>query len=438
MPGSEGIVGSIVETLVEGVRNARNALEVELVLCPVFAAVESLAGEADGEERLAVLVALLTQVIAHAESVGTASGMALLRACASIGPDETRSAARAAAERLGAGGVPDPPWAATIGRPDVLRAWRQGDVLGLQENLGILFSYRGREHTLAVLIDHGLGGGVKDCWLVEGKAASRVRDRFAELGMDEPMVAFEDLDVARVAEILTAAMANPAVPEQDDQIEDVAAHLYVVASRAEHLRRVAGVPAVRLPTAQAQGEVLQLKALLRHSKPPIWRRLEVPAGITLARLHQVLQVAFDWNDTHLHQFELDEGGRRPRILKDGATRRTTLAQVAGEPGAKLVYRYDFGDDWEHLVTVEERRPAEPGLRYPRCVGGRRAAPPEDSGGVGGYAWLLEVLADPDHPEREEYQEWLDVELDPAAFDRETIDQRLAPLAARRVGAFGSA
>ncbi len=434
LPGREQVVGSIVDTLVSGVRAARNPLEAELVLCSVFAAVESQAGDADDEERLAILVAMLTQVIAHAESVGTAAAMALLRVCASIGPDETRTAARAAADRLAAAGVRDPGWAATIGRPDVLRAWRQGDVLGLQENLGVLFSYRGREHALAVLIDHVLGGGVKDCWVAEGKEAARMRDRLVEMGGDDPMVVFEDIDVAEAAEILTRAMANPPVPEQDDQIEDVAAQVYLVMSRAEHLRRLAGLPVppgAAAVAADGQGDILQLKVLLRHSAPPIWRRLEVPVTFTLARLHQVLQVAFEWDDAHLHQFELDEAGPRPKVLKDAASRRTTLAQAAGRPGARLVYRYDFGDDWEHLITVEERRPAEPGVRYPRCTGGRRAAPPEDSGGVGGYEWLLEVLADPQHPEHGERLEWIGGELDPAAFDRDALDERLGLLSGGR-------
>jgi hypothetical protein len=89
------------------------------------------------------------------------------------------------------------------------------------------------------------------------------------------------------------------------------------------------------------------------------------------------------------------------------------------------YDYDFGDDWEHIVAIERILTPVPGQAYPACVDGKRNCPPEDCGGVGGYADLLEILADSAHPEREERLEWIGEDFDPEAFDASITDKRLA-------------
>jgi len=180
---------------------------------------------------------------------------------------------------------------------------------------------------------------------------------------------------------------------------------------------------------------------LRGSKPPIWRRLEVPADITLDRLHPVLLTAFDWHGGHLHVFEArgdSYGVPDPElsVRSERGVRLTRLAPV----GASLRYTYDFGDDWDHVIAVERRVPAEEGATYPRCIGGRRAAPPDDCGGLWGYETLLEAIADPAHDEHEHYVEWASgvwgltpddvVAFDPAAFDLDWINMRLVSQAAR--------
>jgi len=179
--------------------------------------------------------------------------------------------------------------------------------------------------------------------------------------------------------------------------------------------------------------VYQIKVGLRGTKPPIWRRLEVPANTSLARLHTILQVAFDWDDSHLHAFETPYGrfGTPDADLGQRAEQPVSLEQVLPDVKAKISYTYDFGDSWEHEIVLEKILERSPDVRYPRCTGGRRAAPPEDCGGVWGYEALLEILDDPHHPEHQERLEWLGLDdpadLDPAAFDPAGVTAALSRL-----------
>ncbi len=177
----------------------------------------------------------------------------------------------------------------------------------------------------------------------------------------------------------------------------------------------------------------QVKIGLRGAHPPIWRRLRLPATTTLAGLHDIIQTAFGWTDSHLHAFEA--GGRRysrPDFGLDGFEERfadestALLCEVADSVGARLRYTYDFGDSWEHDLLVEEILPPDR-VRHAVCVAGRRAGPPEDCGGVWGYAELLDILADPDHPEYAERLDWLGDEPDPAAFDKDAINRALTDI-----------
>ena len=160
--------------------------------------------------------------------------------------------------------------------------------------------------------------------------------------------------------------------------------------------------------------------------------------MTLADLHEVLQTAFGWTDSHLHQFDVRGTLYRVPDPDDvdwgrpvGDERRASLREVVGTRVRKLVYEYDFGDGWEHDITVERRLPAEPGASYPRCSAGRRACPPEDCGGPWGYAHLLAIVADPGHPEHHDRREWLGEAFDPDAFDLDAVNTSLARLRRRR-------
>jgi hypothetical protein len=157
----------------------------------------------------------------------------------------------------------------------------------------------------------------------------------------------------------------------------------------------------------------------------------VPSGITLQRLHDVIQAAFDWQDYHLWVFDTALGryGVADRDLGHRSAGAKKLADVAPVAGSRLGYTYDFGDDWEHDIVVEAVTDAESGVSYPRCLAGRRAGPPEDCGGIWGYQDLLEVLADPAHEEHAERLEWLGLDsadaFDPEAFDLAEINGALS-------------
>jgi hypothetical protein len=148
------------------------------------------------------------------------------------------------------------------------------------------------------------------------------------------------------------------------------------------------VPIQHLPKlpAKAAAEVHRVKVNLYGAKPPIWRRLEIPSAMPLDQLHEVMQIAFEWRDYHLHSFETPCGEFGPADDEDFPARKdetkAALAQVAAAVKAKIVYTYDFGDDWRHDIVVEQIIKAEPGVSYPRCTGGRGSAPHEDSGGIG--------------------------------------------------------
>jgi hypothetical protein len=181
--------------------------------------------------------------------------------------------------------------------------------------------------------------------------------------------------------------------------------------------------------------VYQLKVTLRAIRPPIWRRLRVPGDATLGQLHDALQIALGWTDSHLHQFRV---GRNTFGVPDpdgwGAPfttdeRKVRLHEVAGVK-SKLIYDYDFGDRWEHDVVVEHVDAASPAEMLPVCTDGRRACPPEDCGGPWGYGNLLEALADSKHPEHAELSEWVSPHWLPDDFNSDLVNKELHALSAR--------
>jgi hypothetical protein len=173
--------------------------------------------------------------------------------------------------------------------------------------------------------------------------------------------------------------------------------------------------------------ILQLKVTLAEVEPPVWRRVLVSADMSLAKLHDALQDAMGWTNSHLHCFEIE--GRRIGMVgveEDSPEledeRRVRVSGVLPKKGSKLVYRYDYGDDWEHVIEVEEVTARDRRLAYPLCIAGARACPPEDCGGPGAYEDLLGVLASPKHDDHDEMLTWVGGHFDPDSFDANAVNR----------------
>ena len=179
--------------------------------------------------------------------------------------------------------------------------------------------------------------------------------------------------------------------------------------------------------------IARLKVTPRDVEPAVVRRIEVPLNIRLDRLHQALQAAIGWTDSHLYEFRAgDVGWGIPDPdWGDGPldARKARLLDVLEDTGAKsLRYLYDFGDGWEHTIRIERLTDAVPGIIYPRLIEASGRCPPEDVGGPWGYREFLQAIADPGHARHVEFREWIAEPFDPAAADAEGYAQALAVLA----------
>jgi hypothetical protein len=180
--------------------------------------------------------------------------------------------------------------------------------------------------------------------------------------------------------------------------------------------------------------IYQIKVTLDDTHPPIWRRILVPGNTTLLKLHDILQIVMGWEDYHLHMFTIDESNYGDPADDEWGDLGTLdevaykLNRIIHREGQRFKYEYDFGDSWDHTLLVEKILPPEEGTRYPLCLKGKRACPPEDVGGVWGYKNFLDAIRDPDHNEHEEYLAWVGGKFDPDTFDLEEINAQL-----RRMG-----
>lgn len=172
----------------------------------------------------------------------------------------------------------------------------------------------------------------------------------------------------------------------------------------------------------------QFKIQLKNiTKPPVWRKVVVPSNITFSMFHSIIQVAMGWYDSHLYSFSPTGYGSEPWIEEDSdmfslgfdddndddnddddeltLATKLKLSDIFKTEGQTFTYIYDFGDDWEHKITLEEidKLNISP---IPKLIGGKGACPPEDCGGAWGYENMKEVLSDKNHPEHEDMKEWL--------------------------------
>ncbi len=163
--------------------------------------------------------------------------------------------------------------------------------------------------------------------------------------------------------------------------------------------------------------VYQFRIELLEIEPPIWRRIQVPSRYNFWDLHVAIQDSMGWLDYHLHAFHVRMPHKKKMVdigipddeldeeeIKPGW--EIPIAHYFSEIGDEALYEYDFGDSWIHHILFEGVLLREKGGKYPKCIAGERACPPEDCGSVPGYYELLEIIKNPDHPEYEDMNEWL--------------------------------
>lgn len=187
-------------------------------------------------------------------------------------------------------------------------------------------------------------------------------------------------------------------------------------------------------------DILEVRITLQDVEPPVWRRVLVPAGLSLRRLHDTIQATMGWLDYHLHEFRVgerrygtplpDDDSWGPRIADDNNIKLSSLVEKGVD---RFLYIYDFGDDWRHEVVIEGVRPAEPGVDYPVFVAGARRCPPEDCGGPPGYEAFLEAISDPEHPDHADALEWYGDPYDPDDIEQYIIEVQLSRIARSRRG-----
>lgn len=233
-----------------------------------------------------------------------------------------------------------------------------------------------------------------------------------------------------VAEV-TSMTLSLAEDLPNGEIQNQVARLLVANHLMDRLEEGIMARAEQLENIEAQSRpqanpdlLYQFKVTLLGLEPQIWRRIQVQ-DCTLDKLHEHIQTAMGWDNMHLHQFEIKgEQYGDPDLLDDGFgdfvcfdSTATILSQILPRTKKRFSfkYEYDFGDGWEHEVLFEGQPPLEKNRKYPLCLEGEQACPPEDIGGVWGYVEYLEALADPEHERHEEFNDWIGP-FDPHKFD----------------------
>ena len=187
--------------------------------------------------------------------------------------------------------------------------------------------------------------------------------------------------------------------------------------------------------------IARVHIALNHMKPAIWRRVEVPLTTSLRGLHEVIQAAMLFENYHLFQFDVivaDETRHYGMPDPDGDdwikivdAKNVKLGSLVERDVKLLSYTYDFGDNWEHTITIEETGMADPAIDYPRFIEGERRAPPEDVGGIPGFEEFLDAMKKPHHPERKQMLGWYGGVFQPEEIDVPKITRNIAKLARRR-------
>ncbi len=178
--------------------------------------------------------------------------------------------------------------------------------------------------------------------------------------------------------------------------------------------------------------IYQVQISLKGFKPKIWRRLLIPSDLLLSDFHKIIQTSMGWTNSHLHQFIKNKTFYTRKMADDDLWyemnnvdyQNMKVSDLLKKEKEKINYEYDFGDSWEHEIILEKVLPNDQKTQLPVCVTGKMNCPPEDCGGVWGYADMLEILTQPDHEEYESYLEWLGEKFDPEYFDKNEINEML--------------
>jgi len=192
---------------------------------------------------------------------------------------------------------------------------------------------------------------------------------------------------------------------------------------------------LKIVTLNVTTQIYQIKVLLEGTKPIVYRTIEIPENATFFDLHMAIQIAFNWRGAHLHEFRknnllisdpefYDDDMYEFEDEKLVNESEIQISEILQSPKDKIKYLYDFGDSWKLSVTLEKITDAKDGIVYPRCIRGKRCAPPEDVGGVWGFEEFKNAMADPHHEEYESYKEWYGGDFDSEFVDFEDINEQL--------------
>ena len=269
-------------------------------------------------------------------------------------------------------------------------------------------------------------------WLAERDGAEPTEADQAWTTVDMLTVLLDALLADAPAELLPAMVRSGLGAEIVDALPLLEGSGHPDAPRLAGLLGGGPAPLPASPEGSS-GAAYQIKVQLRGvAKPPVWRRLQVPADIGLDRLHEVIQAAMGWENYHLHVFSHDSGeyGLADPDLMHRDERKVALSQLLVRPGDGIGYTYDFGDGWEHDIVLEDVLPPDPDPEAAgaSCTAGKGACPPEDCGGAWGYEELKDTLADPEAEDHEAMLEWLGLEsgddFDPKHFSIAQANRRL--------------
>lgn len=276
----------------------------------------------------------------------------------------------------------------------------------------------------------------------EGEAVVEVDDReltlrefgrmmttYAGWGMRIVFVPDDELHLDPVIEVREPDDAEPAEPPEETMAQVSPRSMPRQAAATRPPRPRSSEDRARLVDRMP---IYQLRITLLGTEPPVWRTVRTSGNVALKKLHQIIQIAMGWTDSHLHLFASNDGKDMvsdPRAGLDHTRdeARVKLRSFAAGIGGRFRYEYDFGDSWIHDVLVEEILSPEESGRWPRCVDGARACPPEDCGGVGGYQDLLAAMKNRAHPDRKHYLDWLGAEFLPEQFEVDAINRQLGSL-----------